>query len=224
MTDTSTAVLAHNIVTLAESVYHRGWLPGTAGNISARAGDDRALITGSGLSKGELTARDLVPVRISDSASVEPTLRRPSAESTIHTAVYRTTGCGAVVHAHSPFATAMSARYGRPDELATVPFRDYELLKGFGLADPAHCSVPVFPNWVEVLRIARDVEHYLDGHATAPPVLLIAGHGATSWGRDLAQARDRMECLEALCELVVHTGSPQLWAMAGRTVSGEQER
>jgi methylthioribose-1-phosphate isomerase len=217
------AALSDEIVTMAVTLYRRGWMPGTAGNISTRDGDDRMLITGSGLSKGELTHRDLVPVQISDSTSIDVHGPRPSAETTIHAAVYRATGCGAVVHVHSPFATAVSARYGRVDGLATMAFRDYELIKGFGLADPAGCAVPMFPNWADVPRIARDVEHHLTGNAMAPPVLLITGHGATSWGRDCAQARDRMECLEALCELVIHTGSPHLSAARSQTTREPRE-
>ncbi|MGH3540801.1 MAG: class II aldolase/adducin family protein [Mycobacterium sp.] len=127
--------------------------------------------------------------------------------------MYRATGCGAVVHVHSPHATVLSVRYGRPDRVTTVPFEDYELLKGLGLSDPSRCAVPVFSNWADVSRIARDVEDYLASRANVPPVLLIAGHGATAWGRDLAEARDHLECLEALCELVTLTGRPRPWAV-----------
>jgi methylthioribose-1-phosphate isomerase len=212
MTTTCPAAVAGEITAMAGSLYRRGWMPGTAGNVSVRDGNDRALITGSGRSKGELTARDVVPVRIADSVGLDVDGVRPSAETTIHTAVYRATHSDAVVHVHAPFATAASVRFGRPDTLVTMPFQDYELLKGFGLTDASRCAVPIFPNWAEVARIARDVEaHLTGGPGERPPVLLIAGHGATSWGRDLAQARDRLECLEALCELLFLTGRPHPW-------------
>ena len=48
------------------------------------------MITGSGLSKGELTADDMVTVTVADSRPVSGT-RRPSAETAIHTAIYRAT-------------------------------------------------------------------------------------------------------------------------------------
>lgn len=212
MTATLTA-LGGAITAMAADLHGRGWMPGTAGNISAREGGTRAVITGSGRSKGELTEHDLVTVTIADSAPVAGNGVRPSAETVIHTALYRATGCGAVVHVHSPHATAVSVRYGRPDTTTAVPVEDYELLKGFGLRDPGRCAVPVFPNWADVPRIARDVEaHLTGGPADAAPVLLIAGHGATSWGRDLAQARDRMECLEAICELITLTGRTRPWS------------
>lgn len=214
MTGTQPA-LAGQLTAMAGALYRRGWMPGTAGNLSVRADrtDLSVLITGSGRSKGELGAGDLVTVRVGDSTSIGANGVRPSAETAIHTAVYRATRCQAVVHVHSPHATAASVRYGHRDAMTAVPFEDYELLKGFGLRDPRRCAVPVFPNWADVSRIAGEVEAHLRADAEAPPVLLIAGHGATSWGRDLAQARDRMECLEALCELVSLTSRAQPWTI-----------
>ncbi|MBF6469628.1 S-methyl-5-thioribose-1-phosphate isomerase [Nocardia beijingensis] len=195
------------IADLARELYRRGWMPGTAGNISVRTGAT-AVVTGSGLSKGELTAADMVTVRVADSAPVAGHGRRPSAETTIHTAVYRTRPAGAVVHIHPPFATALATRSAVPGTLGTLRITDYELIKGLGGDDPAVAEIPVFPNWPEVPRIGADIERYLLDHPDALPVLIIAGHGITSWGADLAQARDRAECLEALCELVSRTGSP----------------
>ncbi|WP_063821103.1 bifunctional S-methyl-5-thioribose-1-phosphate isomerase/methylthioribulose 1-phosphate dehydratase [Nocardia araoensis] len=191
------------IADLARELYRRGWMPGTAGNISVRTGDT-AVITGSGLSKGELTEGDMVTVRIADSAPVADQGRRPSAETTIHTAVYRTRPAQAVVHIHPPFATALATRSAAH---GTLRITDYELIKGLGGDDPAVANIPVFPNWPEVPRIGADIERYLLDHPDALPVLVIAGHGITAWGDDLAQARDRAECLEALCELVSRTGS-----------------
>ncbi|MGV9544553.1 S-methyl-5-thioribose-1-phosphate isomerase [Nocardia beijingensis] len=195
------------IADIARELYRRGWMPGTAGNISVRTGAT-AVVTGSGLSKGELTERDMVTVRVADSAPVSSSGHKPSAETTIHTAVYRTRSAGAVVHIHPPFATALATRSAAPGTFGTLRFTDYELIKGLGGGDPAVADIPVFPNWPEVPRIGADIERYLLDHPDALPVLVIAGHGITAWGDDLAQARDRAECLEALCELVSRTGSP----------------
>jgi methylthioribose-1-phosphate isomerase len=199
------------IADLARELYRRGWMPGTAGNISVRTGVT-ALVTGSGLSKGGLTERDMVTVRIADSAPVADHGRKPSAETTIHTAVYRTRPARAVVHIHPPFATALATRSASPGTLARLRITDFELIKGLGGGDPAVAEIPVFPNWPEVPRIGADIERYLLDHPGALPVLVIAGHGITAWGDDLAQARDRAECLEALCELVSRTGSPAAFA------------
>ncbi|MBO0854498.1 MAG: S-methyl-5-thioribose-1-phosphate isomerase [Nocardia sp.] len=188
---------AAHIAELARDLYARGWMPGTAGNISVRAGST-AIVTGSGLSKGELTAADMVTVRLSDSTPVAGE-RRPSAEAAIHIAVYRATTAGAVVHVHSPYATAVSVE--SPD---AVRLRGFELIKGLGAGE--EIRVPVFANHREVDRIGSEFEAYLRDRPDPPPVAFIAGHGITAWGADLIQARDRAECLETLCELVWLTG------------------
>lgn len=194
---TAETVLGADIAAVAAELYARGWMPGTAGNISARDGA-AAVITGSGLSKGQLSPADMVRVRIED-AEVVTGARRPSAETTIHTAIYRSTDAGAVVHVHSPHATAATCHGA-----TTLRFGGFELIKG--IAGGETVDVPVFANHREVAQIGTDVERYLDANPTAPPVLCIAGHGITAWGTDLAQARDRVECLEALCELASLTG------------------
>jgi methylthioribulose-1-phosphate dehydratase len=189
------------LATVARGLYHRGWLDGTAGNLSVRLSEEHALITASGRSKGDLSAADVVLVGIADGRAVEPGAPRPSAETSIHAAIYRTTGAGAVVHAHPPYATVVSAHAARAAATA-VGFADFEIIKGFGIPRPDAVAVPLFENWPDVARIAADVEDRLstrDEHT--PPALLIGYHGVTAWGPDLAGARDRVECLEALCRL-----------------------
>ncbi|MFE7797780.1 S-methyl-5-thioribose-1-phosphate isomerase [Nocardia sp. NPDC057440] len=199
------------IAAIARELYERGWMPGTAGNISARTGAN-AVITGSRLPKGELTEHDMVTVRISDSTPLPQQTRKPSAETTIHTAIYRTTDAAAVVHIHPPYATTLSTQTGSPDEVTTLRITDFELIKGLGGADPASIDIPVFPNWPDVARIGSDIERYLSENPTAPTVLGITGHGITTWGDTLSQARDRAECFEALSELVIRTGRRQAFA------------
>lgn len=193
------------IADIARGLYQRGWMPGTAGNISVRTGET-AVITGSGLAKGELTEHDMVTVLVADSTPTAGNSRKPSAETTIHTAAYRTTSAQAVVHIHPPFATALATRLGASDAVTTLRITDYELIKGLGGTEPAVIDIPVFPNWADVPRIGADIERYLAEHPAAPPILFITGHGITTWGDNISQARDRAECLEALCELVSRTG------------------
>jgi methylthioribose-1-phosphate isomerase/methylthioribulose-1-phosphate dehydratase len=180
-------------------LYARGWMEGTAGNVSVRLPDsDTALITASGVSKGSLTSDDVVRVRIADAQPVDQHGPRPSAETSIHTALYEIfPDCGAVVHAHPPYATAVAALAARRGA-DVEEFTGLEIIKGLG-GDPSSVSVPVFDNHPDVPRIGRDVAQRLT--ETAPPVLLIAAHGATSWGPTLEAARNRMECLEMLCRL-----------------------
>ncbi|MVU82720.1 S-methyl-5-thioribose-1-phosphate isomerase [Nocardia sp. ET3-3] len=202
------AAAGAEIADIARGLYASGWMPGTAGNISVRQGDT-AVITASGLSKGELTATDMVTVAVVDSKPVDGSGRKPSAETTIHTAVYRTRGADAVVHVHPPHATAVSIETAGSG-VTTARFAGYELIKGLGSARPDLIEIPVFPNHADVPQIGVDIEKYLTEHPDAPPVLFIAGHGITAWGSSLAQARDRAECLEAMCELTTLTGHREI--------------
>ncbi|MFB6440850.1 S-methyl-5-thioribose-1-phosphate isomerase [Streptomyces sp. NPDC056411] len=200
--------LGADIAAMARSLYERAWMPGTSGNISVRADDagGTALITASGRDKGALTAHDMVAVHAATAQPVDPEGPRPSAETAIHAAVYRTTDARAVIHVHPPHATAVAGRWARETAgggSAGLPLRHFELLKGLGLADPSATEVPVFPNHTEVERIATEVAAHLQDRPEAPPALLIADHGITVWGRDLAQARNRLECLEAICRLLL---------------------
>ncbi|MFI0154956.1 S-methyl-5-thioribose-1-phosphate isomerase [Streptomyces lydicus] len=200
--------LGDAVAAMARTLYERGWMPGTSGNISVRPGPagPTALITASGRDKGELTGRDMVAVDAGTAQPVDPDGPRASAETAIHAAVYRTTDARAVIHVHAPYTTAVAGRWAR-EAAGTgptgLPLRDFELLKGLGLADPSGTEIPVFPNHADVGRIATEVAAHLRDRPDAPPALLIAEHGVTVWGRDLAQARNRLECLEAICQLVL---------------------
>ena len=207
------------VIATSAALYRRGWIEGTAGNVSARQADrpDVALITASGRSKGELTAQDIIPVTVADSAPMYAGAPRPSAETQIHTAIYRSfPECGAVIHAHPPYATVIAGRAGKAGE-PDLRLADFELIKGFGLRNPVSVDVPVFANWPEVGRIAADIEaHFAAPPADVPPVLLIAHHGATAWGPTLEAARNRLECLEGICRLQLLTLAMPLQAGAQR--------
>ncbi|MGX7828002.1 methylthioribulose 1-phosphate dehydratase [Actinokineospora sp. 24-640] len=188
------------LAAMSAQLYARGWMEGTAGNISVRLPDPgTALITASGLSKGALTAEDVVAVGIADARALSPHSPRPSAETCIHTALYRLfPDAGAVVHAH-PFHTTLMASLAARAGDDEVRFTDFEIIKGLGTADPAKVAVPLFANHADVPRIAADVTARLG--QDSPPALLIGWHGATTWGPTLEVARNRMECLETLCAL-----------------------
>lgn len=197
------------LATLSAQLYQRGWMPGTAGNLSLRlpGARDRALITASGRSKGEMTADDMVEIDARTGEVSRPAALRASAEVSIHAAIYRATSARAVIHVHSPYATAVATRASADGAAVQVGIERFELLKGLGLTDPSRTQLPVFSNWPEVPRIAADVEIHLRSTPEAPPGLLIADHGITTWGADLVQARNRLECLEAICQLVLLTSS-----------------
>jgi len=186
----------------ARALYGRGWMEGTSGNVSLRCDAGRVLITPSGCSKGRLSHDDGVLLGLSDGAPVDRDSPQPSAEACIHVALYRCLPhCGAVVHAHPPYATALaSGPLVGDDGILRIP--GFELTKGFGLADPGAIEIPVFRNRADAREIAAAIERHLAiAGPDVLPAVLVAGHGATVWGADLEQACNRLETVEALCHL-----------------------
>ncbi|MDI3418016.1 methylthioribulose 1-phosphate dehydratase [Streptomyces luteolus] len=193
------------VAAACRDMFRRGWMPGTAGNVSVRV-EGRVVISASGRAKGTMSMRDTVAVSAPDGLPLSGESKRPSAETAIHLAVYQTVPeADAVVHTHAPYSTALSA--GIPVG-GRAEFNQWELAKGLGVRDHSHVAVPVFANWADVPRIGRDVAaHLRDAGRNAPavPALLISRHGVTTWGRDLTEAVNRLECVEMLCRLVLMT-------------------
>ncbi|MFH9426360.1 methylthioribulose 1-phosphate dehydratase [Streptomyces sp. NPDC017529] len=197
------------VAAACRDLYRQGWAPGTAGNVSVRAGD-RVTISASGRAKGRMSPRDTVVVSLNDGAPLVGESERPSAETSIHLAIYANVPAArAVVHAHPPYATALAATCEHGSR--SVEFGRWELAKGLGGPGLADTTVPVFRNWTDVPRIAEDVADALaaarDDRSPTTPALLIACHGATTWGSDLLEAVNRLECVEGLSHLTLLTGN-----------------
>ena len=174
------AGLADEVVRCCRGLWERGLIAGADGNVSVRSGPDRLLITPRGMLKGELEPRDLVEVDLAGGHL--DGCRKASTELDLHLRVYRRRPeCGAVVHAHPPTATAFAvAGEAIPEDV--LP--EITLLMG---------DVPVVPYAASGMSALGDaVEPFLTGR----DAVLLANHGALTWGGDLAQARIRMESLE----------------------------
>lgn len=172
--------LARGLVRCCRALWERGLLAGADGNISVRSGPDRLLVTPRGMLKGELEPGDLVEVDLAGRHL--DGCRQASTELDLHLRVYRRRPeCGAVVHAHPPTATAYAvAGEAIPEDV--LP--EITLLMG---------DVPVVPYATTGTPALGDaVEPFLSGREA----VLLANHGALTWGTDLAQARIRMESLE----------------------------
>jgi methylthioribulose-1-phosphate dehydratase len=184
---------------IAHEFHARGWMRGTAGNLSVRADDEHFWITASGRPKGRLDRRDFLLARVQDGTVVEKAdpANQPSAETAIHAALYRLfADARAVLHGHSVEAVA-AARAKKGAKGLRLPA--IEMIKGFDIwQQNPKVELPLFDNHIDVARIARDIEARF--RRVRPPLtaLLIRDHGATVWGRGLQEAYNRFECLEFL--------------------------
>lgn len=191
--------VAGEIVTTARELAARGWTPATSSNFSMRLDEAHAAITVSGLDKGRLTEDGVMVVDL-DGRPVA-TEQRPSAETVLHTRLYRRdAGIGCVLHTHSLVQTVAS-RVFAPS--GGVRLEGYELAKAIAgtTTHEAVIELPVLANSQDMPATAGQVEALLDAGPLSG--YLIAGHGLYAWGRDLAEARRHLEAFEFMlaCEL-----------------------
>lgn len=191
--------VAGEIVSTARELAARGWTPATSSNFSMRLDEAHAAITVSGLDKGRLTEEGVMVVDL-DGRPVA-TEQRPSAETVLHTRLYRRdAGIGCVLHTHSLVQTVAS-RVFAPS--GGVRLEGYELAKAIAgtTTHEAVIELPVLANSQDMPATAGQVEALLDAGPLSG--YLIAGHGLYAWGRDLAEARRHLEAFEFMlaCEL-----------------------
>jgi methylthioribulose-1-phosphate dehydratase len=190
---------SHELIEAGRFMFEQGWVPATSGNFSARLSDNTIAITVSGRHKGRLHAGDIMV--IDSDGQPQMSTQRPSAETPLHTALYRRfPEVGAVLHTHSLNATLLSRAIG-----STLRFEGYELLKAFaGIAThETVIEIPNFANDQDINRLTSVVENYLDTHG-AVYGYLIAGHGLYTWGRSVDEALRHVEAFEFLFQCELH--------------------
>jgi len=195
------------IVTTCLELSRAGLVVGTAGNVSIRVGDLVA-VSPSGVRYAAL-APDLVGVHRLDGSPVDAPLA-PTSELPLHLAVYAARPeAGAVVHTHSPAATALSALV---DEVPAVHY--YTAMFGGPVRVAPYAAYGTEELAHNVVRALHD--------RTA---CLMGNHGAVTVDPDLASAHEKSVYLEWLCDVYLRAASAgiprllssaQLAAVAGK--------
>jgi methylthioribulose-1-phosphate dehydratase len=187
----------------------RAWVPATAGNLSVRDEAGAVWITASGTHKGRLTPEDFVRVDL-DGTRRDGTNRRPSAETTLHLAVYRThPEAQACLHVHTVPGTLVHRL--RPSGAPGLRLPPLELVKAFDVWDPnPEVDVPVFANQPQVPDIAAEVETRFRRRPPEVPGFLIEDHGLTAWGPSLEAADQALEAFEFLFRCMLEARASHL--------------
>jgi methylthioribulose-1-phosphate dehydratase len=184
-----------------------GWTPATSSNFSMRLDDEHAAITISGRDKGRLSRDDIMLVDMAGKAVA--TQARPSAETELHTQIYRRwPQMNAVLHTHSRTQSVASRLFA---DAGVIRLEGWELQKAITgyTTHESVLEVPVFPNTQHMPELVAQVDAWIDSgkplHA-----YLINGHGIYTWGRDMAETRRHLEALEFLlgCELDLRKLAP----------------
>ena len=194
------ATLAHTIAENARELAMLGWTPATSSNFSMRLDDRHAAVTVSGRDKGKLGADDIMVVDMGNQPV--STTARPSAETALHTQIYRHfPEIGAVLHTHSRAQSVASRLFAKA---GYVRFEGWELQKaisGYSTHESA-LDLPVFPNTQDMQVLVDQIDAWLDA-GNPLPGYLIDGHGIYAWGVDMAEARRHLEAFEFMlnCEM-----------------------
>ena len=175
------------ICDIGRRIWAREYCDGNGGNISARLGPDRFLITPTGISKGFMTPDMLSMVDIKGN-QLAGTWKR-SSEFTTHAAIYETTPeAASVCHAHPVHAGAFAIKELQP------PARLIPELEVFvGQVAVAGYQTPGSP------EIAASIRPLAPQHQS----IIMGCHGVICWGKSVEDAYFKMEITDAYCRTII---------------------
>lgn len=178
------------IVEIGRRMYLKNFVAANDGNISCKVDDETIWTTPTGVSKGFMSEDEMVKMRL-DGTIISQGERAPSGEVKMHLRIYNESqDVMAVCHAHPPVATSFAiagmalnqAIYpGALVNLGSVPCVHYETPGSEQLAD----------------SVAPYVRNY--------NALLLANHGAVTWGTSLMEAWYRLESTEHYATVVMYS-------------------
>lgn len=172
------------IILTGRILYHSGLMVSNDGNISVRLPNGNILITPSGVTKGRISAEDLLVIDLNGQiikAAENPNLKATS-EQPMHLEIYRQRpDVRAVIHTHLIFANALAISMGKI-RMDVIP----EAAIAFGEIPITEFSLPSSP------QNAAAVRELIKNH----DVLLIRNHGSLAVGKNLDEALIKTERLE----------------------------
>ena len=174
------------IVAIGRALYERSLVVASDGNLSIRLDENRILATPTGICKGRLTPDHLALVSPDGEALNDV---RASSEIKMHLLVYRERAdIKAVCHAHPPHGTAFAVAGLAIDEPVLS-----EVILTLGCVPLAAYGTPSTNELTDTMQ--PFVRHH--------NALLLANHGAVTYGATLWQAFDRMETLEHTARITI---------------------
>lgn len=177
------------MVEQGRSLFQRGFTTGGGGNLSLKLPNGNILSTPTGSSLGRLNAETLSEVAL-DGTHISGD--RPSKEAGFHLAIYRSNpAINGIVHLHSTYLTALSARADLDPDNAIRAFTPYYVMR-IG-------QLPVVPYFKPG---AKELESELAKHtANGKRAVLLANHGPVVTGHSFLDAVDNAEELEETARL-----------------------
>jgi L-fuculose-phosphate aldolase len=189
--------LRRDLVRFSRMLYRLGFMPGTSGNLSVRLDDRRLLVTPTGVSKFLLRSADMVIVDLQGRQL--DGYRKVTSEISMHVAVYRhRDDVTAVVHSHPPIATAFACVGRELEEMLCQ-----EAVMTLGVVPLANYAT------TGTEEVTASLAPFIPDH----DAILMANHGAVSYGSTLLQAFQKMEIVEHLAQIALaahQLGDPRI--------------
>ena len=178
--------LEDQIVEYSHRLHRAGWVANHDGNVTMRLAPDRYLATPTGVSKAAVTREQLIVV--DGMGQVISGSSKPFSEIELHLYVYRHRhDVRAVIHAHPPTATGFAVA-GIPVMTSMMAEPVVSLGSEIPLVPYARPRSPE-----STLNLGK----FLDD----ADALMLANHGALTYGNDLETAFLRMELVEHLAKI-----------------------
>eukprot|EP00878_Enallax_costatus_P002117 GHUV01002285.1.p1 GENE.GHUV01002285.1~~GHUV01002285.1.p1 ORF type:complete len:493 (+),score=190.38 GHUV01002285.1:198-1676(+) len=194
------------ICELCRNFYSQGWVSGTGGGISMKAGD-QVVMAPSGVQKERMVPEDMFVLDAHGNVVHTPTPRaatlRPvklSECAPLFTAAYELRGAGAVMHSHSLNAVMATMLDSQATEFKVTHL---EMIKGIeGHSFYGNCVVPIIENTARECELTDRMRQAIRDYPQANAVL-VRRHGVYVWGKDWIQAKTQAECYDYLFEAAV---------------------
>ena len=174
-----------SIIDVCRLLNQKNLIAAADGNISFRISDREILMTPTARNKAFIAESDIATIDIKNAVLAG----QPSGERLMHLEVYRNCPQAmAIVHAHPP--TALAWTLTGVSELPSESLS--EVILAVGRIPVARYARPGTESMGEALR------EFLPEHR----VILLAHHGAISWGESLEEAYNGIERVEAVAQIL----------------------
>ena len=177
----------HDILKICRLLHERDYIAGADGNVSFRLSNSEILITPSGKHKGFISESDIAVITIENRI----VSGNPSGEREMHLEIYRQVPQAAcVVHAHPPTAIAWSVARPHLKELPSKALS--ETILAVGRVPIASYARPTTSEMGDSIRALLPDNR----------VMILARHGAVSWGETAEEAYNGVERIEAISKIL----------------------
>lgn len=181
--------IKNQIIKYGNIIDHKGFSPGTSGNISVKY-KDKIVITASGASNGNLSFDDLVLIDIDGKNIDTVSSKKASSEKMLHIEFYKKRpDINAIIHVHPPYLSSFAAARKSLEEPVMAENVFY-----FGKIPLADYALPSSNKLVEYTA------KYFDKYNA----VLMANHGFIVGDTDIEQAYLKLELAESYAQVVLN--------------------